>query len=63
MAGPQCLDTVLSGAKLAGLPMSSVYLINLERGPLRGVRTLGDLMSHGEMEWAKIEDEATMKRR
>lgn len=64
LAGPECLENALKSARLASLPQSAaVYLITLERGPVKGVRTLGDLMAHGEMEWEKIKDEETMKRR
>ena len=63
LAGPECLENALRSAESAGLAKSSVYLITLEKGPVKGVRTLGDLMAHGEMEWEKIKDEETMKRR
>lgn len=63
LAGPACLDNALRGAKLAGLPKSSVYLITLEKGPVKGVKTLSDLMANGEMDWEKITDVESMKRR
>nr|AIT83214.1 4-coumarate:CoA ligase [Inonotus obliquus] len=57
------LDTVLQCVKALGLSDSIVYLATLDRGPIHGLRTLGDLLVFGEMGWERMTTEAVMKRR
>ena len=63
LAGKETLETALRSVKDVGLPSSSIYLITLDKGPISGVRTLGDLLLFGELEWERISSHDEMKRR
>lgn len=63
LAVEETLDNVLRCVKSLGLPTSMVFLISLEKGPKSGVRTLGDLLQYGEMEWERMSTEAEMHNR
>lgn len=59
----ETLELVLQCVKKLGLSKSIVYLVSLEKGPKNGVRTLGDLLEFGEMDWERLTTEEAMHNR
>ena len=62
-AAEDTLEKVLECCRALDIPDSQVYLLTLEHGPKCGVRTLGDLMGYGEMEWERISDKEILENR
>ena len=62
-AADDTLDKVLECCRGLQIPDSRVYLLTLERGRSGGVRTLGDLLQYGEMDWERITDKAVLQER
>ncbi|EJD02554.1 acetyl-CoA synthetase-like protein [Fomitiporia mediterranea MF3/22] len=59
----ETLDLVLNCVDALGLPRSMVYLITLEKSSEKGVRTLGNLLDFGEMDWERLTTEEAMRSR
>lgn len=62
-AADNTLDKVLECSRGLGMSDSQVYLLTLEKGPKRGIRTLGDLLEFGEMDWERITDKRLLQNR
>ena len=59
----ETLEIVLRTVKNLGLPVSIVYLASLEKSSKNGVKTMGDLLDFGEMDWERLTTEEQVKGR
>ena len=62
-AAEDTLDKVRECCRALQIPESRIYLLTLEKKGKQGIRTLGDLMEYGEMEWERITDKIVLKKR
>ena len=62
-AAEDTLDKVLECCRRLRIPESRVYLLSLKRSAGKGVRTLGDLLEYGEMDWERISDKSELQKR
>ncbi|KAK6587215.1 hypothetical protein PZA11_000505 [Diplocarpon coronariae] len=59
---PEMLKNVMSAAKECGVPVSQVWIFDVQATPLpRGHKSWRDLLSHGEEDWVRFDDEKTAK--
>ena len=62
-AAEDTLDKVLECCRSLQIPESRVYLLSFKRSAAKGVRTLGDLLEYGEMDWERITDKSELQKR
>jgi acyl-CoA synthetase (AMP-forming)/AMP-acid ligase II len=59
---PEMLVNVLSAAKESGIPESKVWIFDSLGQPIpSGFKSWKDLLSHGEKDWIRFDDEKTCK--
>lgn len=59
----ETLAPILACCKSLDIPKSQVYLMTMEKGPKLGMKTLGDLLCYGEMDWDRFTTHREMRER
>ena len=59
---PEMLQNSLAAAKKCGIPRSNIWIFDVLGQPIpSGFRSFNELLSHGEKDWERFDDEKTAK--